>query len=480
MPWQNCQGIFHVVFILLLLASMLFSCPSCYSIKTYTTLAETKIMILNVESPIKKIVDSDPSRGGMLGTALAQLDSAFEKLELDAGLRAVIRQPERELSVAIPIRRDDGTISVYTGYRVQHSSARGPCKGGIRFHQGVSLEEVRALALLMTLKCAVANLPYGGAKGGISVDPAGLSEYELERLTRRYATMIMPILGGKRDIPAPDVNTNPRTMAWFMDTVSAIQGHLMPEIITGKPTGLGGSHGRLEATGRGVAISTVEMLARLGRDPRGISVAIQGFGNVGSYAAQILNQEFGCRTVAVSDVSGGLYNPNGITPSSLDDYLCNNPGQLLSGYATNGHVSRIDNDELLTLDVDVLIPAALEDQITAKNAELIRARVIVEGANGPTTFEADTILRERGIHVVPDILANAGGVICSYLEWVQDLQWFFWEAGEVRVQLQKAMRQAFQEVWSLADESQIDLRSAAYLLAVRRVAEAIEQRGIFP
>jgi len=417
---------------------------------------------------------------GILGTALTQLDNAFDLLVLDEGLRALIRQPERELTVAVPIRRDDGTVSVYTGFRVQHSSARGPCKGGIRFHPVVDLNEVRALALLMTLKCAVANLPYGGAKGGISVDPAGLSNYELERLTRRYAAAIMPILGGKRDIPAPDVNTNPQIMAWFMDTVSMIQGHLAPEVVTGKPIELGGSQGRIDATGRGVAITAIEMLRRLARNPKDTSVAVQGYGNVGSHAARILAQEYGCRIVGISDVSGGLYNPKGLSIVSLNDYVDRYPGMLLSGYVADGHMDRISNEELLTLDVDVLIPAAIENQITERNADLIRAQVLVEGANGPTTFEADAILRERGIQVVPDILANAGGVIVSYLEWVQDLQWFFLEASEVQTRLHDVMQRAFEEVWSLAERRQIDMRSAAYLLAVQRVAEAISQRGIFP
>jgi glutamate dehydrogenase (NAD(P)+) len=344
----------------------------------------------------------------------------------------------------------------------------------------VQLDEVRALALLMSLKCAVSNVPFGGAKGGVSVDPAGLSESELERLTRRYAAMIMPILGGKRDIPAPDVNTNPRTMAWFMDTYSVIQGQLTPEVITGKPIELGGSQGRIEATGRGVAISAIEMLGRLGRDPGRASVAIQGFGNVGHYAAEILHEEYDCRIVALSDVSGGLYNPHGLPLSSIYDFKRGAPGHHLEKYAVNGHVDRISNQELLTLDVDVLIPAALEDQITAGNADQVLARVIVEGANGPTTFEADAILRQRGVHVVPDILANAGGVICSYLEWVQDLQWFFWEIGEVRGRIHQVMGRSFEEVWEVAQQQQIDLRSAAYLLAVQRVASAIDQRGIFP
>lgn len=418
--------------------------------------------------------------GRMWVTALTQLEDAFEALALDEGLRALMRQPERELTVSIPIRRDDGSISVYSGFRVQHSSARGPCKGGIRFHPVVDLNEVRALALLMTLKCAVADLPYGGAKGGISVDPSLLSDHELERLTRRYAAMIMPILGGKRDIPAPDVNTNSRIMAWFMDTVSVIQGHLVPEAITGKPIQLGGSQGRAEATGRGVAVATSEILKRLRRDPKNIRVAIQGYGNVGFHAARILAQEQRCRIVAVSDVSGGLVNSSGLPLSSLNDYVAHHPGGLLSGFEANGHVDRITNDELLTLDVDVLIPAAIEDQITEKNADLIRASVIVEGANGPTTYEADAILRNRGIHVVPDILANVGGVVVSYLEWVQDLQWFFFDADEVRTRLQEVTERAFREVWSLSEKSQIDLRSAAFMLAVRRVAESIDQRGIFP
>jgi glutamate dehydrogenase (NAD(P)+) len=418
--------------------------------------------------------------GGMLGTALTQLDNAFDLLELDEWLRALIRQPERELTVAVPIRRDSGTVSVYTGFRVQHSSARGPCKGGIRFHPVVDLNEVRALALLMTLKCAVTNLPYGGAKGGVSVDPAELSNYELERLTRRYAAMIMPILGGKRDIPAPDINTNPQIMAWFMDTVSMIKGQLSPEIITGKPIDLGGSKGRIDATGRGVAIAAIEMLRHLGRDPGEIQIAVQGYGNVGFHAARILSQEHGCRIVGISDVSGGLYNPNGLPLSSLSDYIGHYPARLLSGYVTNGHVDRVSNEELLTLDVDMLIPAAIEDQITVRNADLIQAQILVEGANGPTSFEADAILRDRGVQVVPDILANAGGVIVSYLEWVQDLQWFFLEASEVQTRLHDVMQRAFEEVWSLAERRQIDMRSAAYLLAVQRVAEAINERGIFP
>ncbi len=417
---------------------------------------------------------------GMLGTALTQLENAFELLDLNQGIRGLIRQSERELTVSIPIVRDDATLSVFTGYRVQHSSARGPCKGGIRFHPIVDLDEVRALALLMTLKCAVANLPFGGAKGGVAVDPTQLSQAELERLTRRYAAMILPILGGKRDIPAPDVNTNARTMAWFMDTISALTGRMTTEIATGKPIALGGSQGRAEATGRGVAIATVELLKRLARSPQGARVAVQGFGNVGQHAASILAEEFGCQIVGISDVSGGFYSPTGLQVSDLADYTLHNPGGTLAGYPHRSDVERISNAELLALELDVLIPAAIEGQITAANAEQVRADAIVEGANGPTTFQADRILRQRGISVAPDIVANAGGVICSYFEWVQDLQSYFWDIEEVRTKLGEWMRNAFQEVWAVAEQQDVDLRTAAYSLAVDRVAYAIQQRGFFP
>ncbi|KAA3644269.1 MAG: Glu/Leu/Phe/Val dehydrogenase [Chloroflexi bacterium] len=415
----------------------------------------------------------------MLVAAMAQLENAFEWLELEEGVREIIRQSERELTVSIPIQRDDGRINVFTGYRVQHSSARGPCKGGIRYHVNVDLDEVRALALLMSLKSAVARLPFGGAKGGIAVDPTSLSAAELERLTRRYAAMIRPILGAKRDIPAPDVNTNPQTMAWLMDTLAMFQGHNLPEITTGKPLSLGGSHGRTEATGRGVAIATIEILKRLGRNPKGTEIAIQGFGNVGSHAASILSEEFQCKIVAISDESGGIYSQSGLDVTKIVQQFKAHPGLLLSDYQIDGF-DRISNDELLVLDVDVLIPAAMEDQITVRNADQIVAQIIVEGANGPTTLEADRILRERSVHVVPDVLANAGGVICSYFEWVQDRQMYFWDLEEVRSKLLMAMQKAFEEVWAMADENKLDMRTAAYSLAVQRVAEAIQQRGLFP
>ena len=428
--------------------------------------------------PAQKV--SKRSQSSMLAIAMGKLERACEWLNLDEGLRAILRQPERELSVSLPIRLDDGSITVYTGYRVQHSSARGPCKGGIRFHVNVNLDEVRALAILMTLKCAVARLPFGGAKGGISVDPNQLSQAELERLTRRYAAMIFPILGAKRDIPAPDVNTNPQTMAWFMDAISMLEGKNIPEITTGKPVALGGSLGRVEATGRGVAISAIEALKRNYHSSKKISVAVQGFGNVGSHAARIMEKEYGCRVVAVSDVSGGLYNASGLDVAAITEDLARQPGALLSNCQVDGNADFIDNDELLSLDVDVLIPAAIEDQITSHNANQIQAKVIVEGANSPTSAQADQILHDRGVLIVPDILANAGGVICSYFEWVQDRQMFFWELEEVRAKLHSAMVKAFSEVWWMAEENQVDMRTAAYSLAVQRIAEAIQLRGIFP
>lgn len=429
---------------------------------------------------LEKQVSQSSHPNSMLATALEILESAFTDLELDESLRAVIRKAERELIVSVPIYRDDGTISVYTGYRVQHSSARGPCKGGIRFHPNVDLDEVRALSLLMTLKCAVANVPFGGAKGGVSVSPAELSNIELERLTRRYAAMIMPILGSKKDIPAPDVNTNPQTMAWLMDTISILQNKIVPEITTGKPIPLGGSQGRAEATGRGAVITALQALKKLGRDPKEVTVAVQGYGNVGSNAARILAEEVGCKVVAVSDVSGGLYNPKGLNLKALDEILQGSPGTLLNQYNANGDAEHITNEDILLLDVDLLIPAAIENQITDQNAHQIKASVIVEGANGPTTYQADEILQQRGIVIVPDILANAGGVIVSYFEWVQDLQSFFWDIEEVRTQLDRKMRTAFEEVWALAEQKQISMRKASYMLAVNRVAVAIQQRGLFP
>ena len=411
-------------------------------------------------------------------TVLAQLDEVAKRIHLDPGLHAILRQPERELTVSVPVVMDDGTIEVFTGHRIQHSSVRGPCKGGIRYHPGVTRSEVRALAALMTLKCAVVNIPYGGAKGGVACNPKELSRAELCRLTRRYTVMILPILGPKRDIPAPDVNTDPQVMAWMADTVSMVEHRSANDIVTGKPVALGGSLGRKEATGRGVAIVTRELLKRLDRDPEHTTVAVQGYGNVGSFAATILSQ-MGCKITAVSDISGGLYNPRGLDISAINSHVETHPSKLLEGYAAAG-VERITNDELLTCNVDVLIPAALEHQIREDNAPHVRAHMIVEGANGPTTREADEILADKGVIVVPDILANAGGVVVSYFEWVQALQSFFWDESEVNCHLERIMKRSFDEVWEFSHANDMSLRLGACALAVDRVASAVQVRGVFP
>jgi glutamate dehydrogenase (NAD(P)+) len=411
-------------------------------------------------------------------TVLATLDEAAARLELDPGIHAILREPERELTVAVPVEMDDGTIKVFKGYRVQHSSARGPCKGGIRYHPDVNLNEVKGLAAMMTWKCAVVNIPYGGAKGGIQVAPAGMSQKELARMTRRFTAMILPILGPQRDIPAPDVNTNAQVMAWIADTVSMLSGSTTLEIVTGKPLNLGGSLGRREATGRGVAIVTGDLLHREGLDLSATRVAVQGYGNVGSWAARIL-ADMGCRIVAVSDVSGGIYNPGGLDLVAVDAAVAAHPKHLLEGYQSPD-VDRITNEELLETDAEVLIPAALEHQIHAHNADRIRARFIVEGANGPTTHEADEILHDKGVAIVPDILANAGGVVVSYLEWVQDLQHFFWEEDEVNRHLKSIMERSFREVWDFSRAQEVPMRTGAVMLAVGKVAEAVQARGIWP
>ena len=423
-------------------------------------------------------IAAEPPKEDLWDTVLMQLDDVAQRLNLDPGIHAILRQPERELTVTVPVVMDDGRIKVFTGYRVQHSSARGPCKGGIRYHPDVNLNEVKALAALMTWKCAVMGIPYGGAKGGVRFDPMQMSEDEVCRLTRRYTAMIMPIIGSKRDIPAPDVNTNAQTMAWMADTISMIQGRTTLETVTGKPIPLGGSLGRKEATGRGVAIITAELLERKHRKLSETTIAVQGYGNVGSAAATILDQ-MGCKIVAVSDISGGLYNARGLDIASINQHVAAHPRRLLEGYEAPG-VEKINNNELLESEVDVLIPAALEHQIRADNAPYIRAKVIVEAANGPTTRAADEILNDRGIIVVPDILANAGGVVVSYFEWVQDLQCFFWDEDEVNHNLKRIMVQEFKEVWDFSQEQQVPLRLGAYMLAVDRVANAWRTRGVFP
>lgn len=408
---------------------------------------------------------------------LEQIDTAAKRLNLDKNLHAVLKHPERELTVAVPVMMDDGHVEVFTGHRVQYSSLRGPCKGGIRYHPDVTLDEVKSLAAWMTWKCAVVNIPYGGAKGGIKCDPFKMSKQEIQRMTRRYTVMIMPILGSRKDIPAPDVNTNAETMGWIMDTVSMFEGRTVLDIVTGKPIELGGSLGRREATGRGVMIATLETLKKLDRDISDTTVAVQGFGNVGSIAAELLHQA-GCKIVGISDVTGGFYNPKGLDIPAMLKYTATSKNHLLEGYP--GEADSISNEELLLLDTDVLIPAALEKQITKENASKLRAKVIVEGANGPTTPEADKILRENGVTLIPDILANAGGVVVSYFEWVQGIQAFFWNLEEVNENLKRIISKSFKEVWSFSKDKQIDIRTGAYMLAIDRVAKALKQRGIFP
>jgi len=420
----------------------------------------------------------EPARVDMWDMVLTMLDHVVERLDIDPGIHAILRQPERELTVAVPVTMDDGSLRVFTGYRIQHSSARGPCKGGIRYHPSVDLNEVRALAALMTWKCAVVGIPYGGAKGGVQCDPKQMSQNELCRLTRRFTAMILPILGPRRDIPAPDVNTDAQVMAWVADTACMLQNTATMEIVTGKPVTLGGSRGRRDATGRGVALVTRELLQRLGRVPSETTVAIQGYGNVGSATADLL-YHMGCKIIAVSDISGGLYCLHGLDIPDVSRHVAVHPQRVLEGYGAPG-VTSVSNQELLTCDVDLLIPAALENQICAGNAPYIQAKMIVEAANGPTTPEADEILNERGIVVVPDILANAGGVVVSYFEWVQDMQCFFWEEAEVNRHLERIMVEGFERVWEISQRRHVPMRLGAYMLAVNDVANAVHTRGIFP
>jgi glutamate dehydrogenase (NAD(P)+) len=410
--------------------------------------------------------------------AQQQFDIAAALLELPQDIRDVLRVPQRELAVTFPVKMDNGGTQVFTGYRIQHNLGRGPSKGGIRYHPLVDIDEVRALAMWMTWKCALVNLPYGGAKGGVIVDPAQLSLGELERLTRRFTTEIAVLIGPDQDIPAPDVNTNPQVMAWLMDTISMHEGHTVNAVVTGKPVLVGGSNGRTEATGRGVSLMVREWAKRVGRPLDTISVVVQGFGNVGGIAA-LLIQRLGCTVVGVSDATGGYVNPAGLDVGAMQAYVAAHPRRLLEGYAAPG-VERVNNAELLTFPCTVLVPAALENQITEENAGKLRCELVVEGANGPTTPVADTILAERGIPIVPDILANAGGVTVSYFEWVQGLQSFFWDERDVNARLEHIMVDAFDQVYDLAAQRGLSMRLAAYLLAVRRVADANIVRGIYP
>ena len=408
---------------------------------------------------------------------MAQLDRAAGIIGLEDSYRAILAQPERELIVSIPIVMDDGRVEVFTGYRVQHNSARGPCKGGIRYHPGVNLDDVKALAALMTWKCAVVDIPYGGAKGGVKCDPTKLSLQELRCITRRYTAMIMPILGPQRDIPAPDVNTNAEVMGWIMDTYSMFQGYTVPGVVTGKPLAIGGSLGRREATGRGVK-EIVERLAKdHGLEPSATTVAVQGFGNVGSSAAFLL-AEAGFRVVAVSDISGGLYSAKGLALEPIVAFVAEG-GRLLRDFQVPG-VEHLSNEDLLCLPVEFLVPAALENQISAENASSLRARFVVEGANGPVTPEADRILNERGIQIMPDILANAGGVVVSYFEWVQNLQALLWDEEEVNRMLRKIMIRAYEAVIQRAKADRLTWRESAYAIALDKVRTAIKVRGIWP
>ena len=405
------------------------------------------------------------------------LDEAATNLGYTYNDYVTLRYPERELTVAVPVEMDDGRVEVFTGYRIQHSSSRGPCKGGIRFHPDVNPDEVKALAAWMTWKCAVVNIPYGGAKGGVQVDPTQLSKKELMRLTRRYTAAILPILGPEKDhIPAPDVNTNAAVMGWIMDTYSMFMGYPVPGVVTGKPIEIGGSLGRHEATGRGVSIITDEIAFRKGIDLQKCSIAIQGFGNVGGTTAKIFYDK-GYRVIAVSDFSGGIFNHNGLDIGDVANFVSQSGS--LREYSAKG-VTAISNQELLTLDVDILIPAALENQIDENIANDIKAKIVVEGANGPTTVEADKILSEKDVTLVPDILANAGGVVVSYFEWVQNLQAIFWDEHEVNSMLKKIMLRSFDEVYRLSSEKKVSLRMASYMLALDRVVKAKKIRGIFP
>lgn len=407
-------------------------------------------------------------------SALRQFDKAVTYLDLKAGVVNYLRVPKRELIVNFPVEMDDNSVQVFTGYRVHHNVALGPTKGGIRYHPSVTLDEMRALAMWMTWKCAVVGIPYGGAKGGVVCNPKTLSVRELENLTRRYATEISVLMNPQGDIPAPDLGTGEREMAWIMDTYSMHHGYSVPAVVTGKPLVIGGSLGRSEATGRGVMITTVEALKRKNIAIENARVVVQGFGKVGAPAAY-LTEEHGAKIIAVSDVQGGVYNAKGLNVRDLLAYGAAKGS--IGGYPEGESIS---NADLLELDCEVLMPCALENQITAVNAPRIRAKVIAEGANGPLTPEADEILNDKGILIIPDILCNAGGVTASYFEWVQDLQSFFWGEEEINERLRRIMVRSFNQVLRVAQEKQVDLRTAAQIYAIQRVAEAMRIRGIYP
>ncbi|MBX3112456.1 MAG: Glu/Leu/Phe/Val dehydrogenase [Fimbriimonadaceae bacterium] len=411
----------------------------------------------------------------VLGMARKQLSVAAKHLDLDEGLVEVLGTPRRQLTVNFPVVMDNGEVKVYQGYRVQHNSSRGPTKGGLRYHPHVDVDETTALAMWMTWKCAVVNIPYGGAKGGVKVNTKQLSRRELEKLTRRFITEINLIVGERSDIPAPDIGTNAQVMAWIMDTISMQAGYTVPGVVTGKPIELGGSEGRIEATGRGVVVTAIEACKSMGKSFEGQRVAVQGFGNVGSVAAELAEQN-GAVVVAVSDATGGIYNPKGLPVKELYSRYSGVEG----GIRNYKDADALSNEELLELSCDILMPCAIQGQLTGENADKIKAKLVVEGANGPTTLEADNILSDKGVPVIPDILANAGGVVTSYFEWVQDLQNFFWSEDQVNERLANIMRNAYAAVFEKHQKHKTDMRTAAMIIAVERVARATTTRGIFP
>ncbi|MGD0231480.1 MAG: Glu/Leu/Phe/Val dehydrogenase [Syntrophorhabdales bacterium] len=408
--------------------------------------------------------------------AVGQVERASERLpHIDPGIIDKIKHTRREIIVHFPVKMDDGSVRIFTGYRVQHDDTRGPFKGGLRYHPDVDLDEMRALAMLMTWKAAVVNIPFGGAKGGVECDPGGMSQHEIENVTRRFTWEISPFIGPEMDIPAPDMATNPQVMAWIMDTFSIRKGYSVPGVVTGKPLELGGSRGRFEATGRGVFTVAAKAAKHIGLSVAGSRVVIQGAGNVGGAAARQFSRA-GALVVGISDIRGGLYNPRGLDVEKALDCKRRDSCFVKGDVDADG----ITNDELLQLECDILVPAAIENQITVVNAPKLRCRMIVEGANGPTTPEADSILSDRGIYLVPDILANAGGVIVSYFEWVQNLQELFWTETEITERLNRILSRSFQEILAIADKERVDMRTAALLLGIGRVAEATKLRGIFP
>ncbi len=434
-------------------------------------------MAIDLRLPTDSIVQPDKDRflneDNPFEAMMSRFDRAAELLDLEPGIYRILRHPEKQLIVSVPVQLDSGDVEVFTGYRVVYNSSRGPSKGGIRFDMQVTLEEVKALAAWMTWKCAVVNLPFGGAKGGVICDPHKMSIGELERLTRRYTTGIMQLLGPDTDVPAPDVNTNERVMAWVMDTYSMRVGRTENAVVTGKPVEMGGSYGRREATGRGCMLVTREAMEHLGLPMQGATVAVQGFGNVGSVAARLLARE-GCKIVAIGDRFGALYNAAGIDIDAAIAFVQEH--RTLVGFPG---AEAINSDDLLTLDVDVLLPAAMENVITTKVAPRIRAKVVCEGANGPTTAAADPILDSKGVFVIPDILANAGGVTVSYFEWVQDRMGYFWSEDVVNERLADIMTRSFRDVLQLATQHNVNMRTAAYMLSISRVATVHRLRGIY-